>query len=304
MIKECRLILLTLLIIGLMSSFTKDTLVSLESIEVETATVFNYIYASGYIEQSDKNIISIDQNGIVETLNFNIGDSVKKGDIIMVIKKTDYIPYVSAFNIDGNLIGKSDILSTQDEVITIKSNVDGKIISIPDTVGTGVLKGIPFLSVSNSNNLIANIKVSERYAESIAIGQNVILTGEGFSGEIYGNISSISPIAKKEFSILSDNSDVLIDIEVSLNPYQVNLISGLSVSASIQINYKEEAVIIPYTCIFQEERQEYVYLLTENEITKTAITTGYELEDCIEVLYGIKAGDILILANNLGEYYE
>lgn len=278
-----------------------DNAIVLDTKEVEIATVYNNIFASGYIEQSDKNIISIDQNGIVQTLNFSVGDTVLAGDTIMTIQKTDYVPYVSAFSIDGNLIGKSDILSTNDEIITIKSNITGKIISIPDSVGSGIIKGVPFLSVSNSDNLVATISVSERYASVIAVGQEVILTGDGFSGSIYGKISEISPVAKKEFSILNDSSNISIEVTVEFEQDIIDLISGLSVSASIKVDERNEAIIIPYTCVFQEEKQEFVYILQDNIIKKQAITTGYELEENIEVISGLKKGDILILNYDLGE---
>ena len=303
--KEFRLILGTIIIVCLI--FTISNIVSAsDTIKVQTerireATVFNSIVSNGYIEQRDKNLISIDENGIVETVNFKVGDSVAKGDIIMTINKTEIIPTISAFSIDSNLIGRSDILSTNEEKMTIKSNVDGKIMSIPREVGKGIIKGVPFLSISDTDDYVARINISEKYISSVKVGQKVTLKGDGFNGNLQGEVESISPVAKKEIDILGSGSDVKVEVVVAINSNNKNIIPGLSVSAKILVDEKDDALVVPYKAIFQEEKEEYVYVLEENTVVKKRIYTGYELESDIEVTAGLNKNDILILNTDLKE---
>lgn len=299
-ISACFMVISTIFIVAYMfNDGEQSTLVEVADV-IET-NVFNSVIASGYIEQQDKEYVSISQNGIVEKINFSIGDSVKKGDEILVININDLIGEISKESIINVLnIEKSVIFDTNNqEKIKIISNVDGVITKIPEKIGETIITGVPFLTIGSSSDLIAKISIPERYYSQIKVGQSARISGVAFSGEIIGEISQIMPYAKTNFDILGGSGNVIIEAFMEINTLGKNIIPGCSVDAKIIVDKRENALVVPYEAIYQIGKMEYVNVYNNGFVEAKEILTGYELDSGIEVVFGIEKNDIIITTNNV-----
>lgn len=311
--KELIVILLTTGIICLLfvaNSKNTEDIMAVDTSFVAKTTIVNQVIAKGNIEEQTKSYVSINQNGVVNKLNFSLGDSVKKGDEIMTIRTNET---------DSNQVNNSIIDLVSNKNITILdtsnhgeikiiSNVNGVITSIPSVAQESIFSGVPFLSVCNFENLVARVSISEKNIQEVSLNQTVLLTGDSFSGIIYGKVSQIMPYATANYDFLNNSSSVTIEVIVDIENLSKEIIVGCSVEAKIYVSEKKDALIIPFNAIFQEDYKEYVYVLKENQVFKREITTGYEVLENIEVLSGLKFDEEIITSKEIlqgfGVVYE
>lgn len=293
------LIIITVFIINEINS-SKPILVDVVS--PRNTTVYNSISAKGSIIQKNDNFIAINQNGIVDEVYFADFDAVKVGDLLLTIKVTNDFPDISKDNLSNLLNTKTTIIldTFGQEYIEIRSTTNGTILNIPSK-NEQIIKSIPFLSISSNNSVIAVIDIPERYINRVQIGQTVNLTGASFNTTLRGEISEIKPYTKTSFDILNTNTEEKIESEVVISYFSDKLILGASVNAEIIVDKVYDALVLPYSAIFQEDRQEYVLKYVEGISVKTPIETRYELGSEIEVISGISEKDIIILDISIGE---
>lgn len=300
--KETKVISATVLIVFLMFIFGNKT-EEIKKVPVENArrtTVYSSVYSTGIIEEKDKNYVSIDKNGVTTSVNFKVGDSVLKGDTIMSIKTVDFVP-----DIDKNML-LSMITETQDvkmetndnSEIVILSNINGVISKIPSGENQTIIASVPFLAISENEDYVAKLTVNERNIKDIEIGQNVTLSGVSFDGQIQGQVASITPYANANLNFLDSSSSVSIDVFVDITN-QVSIIKGCTVDAKITVDKHSNTIVIPFSAVFQEDGKEYVYIYDNGYARKEYVTTGYELDNDIEIVSGVLDDDIVILTKDV-----
>lgn len=304
--KEIKLILSIFGVILLFFAYKSqktENIVAVDTVFAEKTSIINQIVANGNIEEQNKSYISINQNGIVENIFFSVGDSVKKGDVVLTIKTND-LQLNQSVNSVIDLIGNKNItiLDTKNSgEIEIISNVNGVITSIPSVSNESIVSGVPFLSICDQDNLIARVSISEKNIKEAKVGQSVLMTGDSFNGFIHGKITQIMPYTTTNLDILSGNNTVLVEAIIEFENYKKDIIVGCSIEAKITIDEKINAITVPFYAIFQENTQEYVYILENNVVFKQEITTGYEVFDKIEVLSGLEGDEILVVSENVFE---
>lgn len=177
----------------------------------------------------------------------------------------------------------------------VKSPMSGIVTSINITDGDFSSPTVPLVTISNVNYLQVNAQVDELYIDKIKVGQKVIIKGNGFSSVYSGNVSQIYPTANQ---IVTDTGtrtvvNVLIDV---INPNS-ELKPGLTANIDIITADNKQATTVPYEAINEDDNnKEFVYIFKNNRVYKTFITTGVEYDNCIEILSGIKIGDIIVLS--------
>ncbi|MFI3228154.1 MAG: HlyD family efflux transporter periplasmic adaptor subunit [Clostridia bacterium] len=307
--KGILLILVTLSIIFLVLNKNRTNLdenMEIQTIFAEKSTIINQIIAKGNIEEKNKSYVCINQNGIVEKVNFVLGDKVSTGDILMTVKSND-LQYNQTNNSIFDLFSNKSITILDTGNVgefDIISNVNGVITSIPTNVGESILSGVPFLSICDTENLIARVSISEKNVKETKIGQEVIITGDSFEEEIYGEIIQIMPYTTTNLDILSSSNTVTVEAIVELDEFAQEIIIGCSIEAKITVDEKNDAITVPFDAIFQENTQEYVYILENNTIFKREIVSGYEVEEKIEIISGITQGEQIVIAGDVFDGQE
>lgn len=300
--KNILIILATVLIICILSEFSSDNTQIVEVITPRFATVYNSISVKGKIEKKNEDFISINQNGTIIEVNFQENDQIYVGDIILTIKTQDFISDISKENLFMMLNTNENIVLdvVNEDIIHIKSNINGKISSIANA-NSSVIKGIPFLSVIEGDLMSVVIEIPERYINKVVIGQTVNMTGSSFNQMLNGVIVDIKSYTKVSFDILGNNSEAKIEATVDIINNQSNLITGASVDADIVVDKIYNAVVVPYSVIFQEEKQEYIMLSVEGIATKISVQTRYELSNEVEIISGVSINDIIIMDTTIKE---
>ncbi|MBK5200771.1 MAG: hypothetical protein JJE21_04460, partial [Spirochaetaceae bacterium] len=85
-----------------------------------------------------------------------------------------------------------------------------------------------------------------------------------------------------------------LGITIEFEDVNNEILPGMYSSNRIITKIINDTLIIPSTSIFAKENQFYVYVITNNRIKKTPIKKGLETYDNVQVLSGLKEGDIIV----------
>lgn len=93
-----------------------------------------------------------------------------------------------------------------------------------------------------------------------------------------------------------------MDVIVDFDRLDDQIKSGFSVKAVIETAPKKEFYTLPYECIEQDEKGEYVYIYQYGKAWKKYIETGIEKTDTVEIKSGIEWDDRVIANASKAEH--
>lgn len=200
------------------------------------------------------------------------------------------VQFLSAKNQKDALEKNLATLDAQIAMYTVKSPINGTIESVDIKVGQTAAPGIPLFKVVNLNQLKVVADVAESYSGKINTGDKVIVEFPDVNKKIESRITFASRII--------DQLNRTFHIEIAcpgLTEIKPNMLAKLQI-----VDYaKKKALSIPTNCIQSTEDMQYVVLaITENGKTtakRQTIKTGHSGGDRIEVLDGLKEGDVVIV---------
>jgi len=150
-----------------------------------------------------------------------------------------------------------------------------------------------------SDDFIVKVTISENDIFKISENNEALITFDAYSGlEFDGRVVEIIPISVNDGGITS--FDVSIEFEAGED---IDIYYGLSANASIITQKAEDILYVPIQSVYKEDGKSFVDLLTtfdvepENiieAIEKTEVTTGINDYLYIEIISGLKEGDIIV----------
>ncbi|KKR91199.1 MAG: Efflux transporter, RND family, MFP subunit [Candidatus Falkowbacteria bacterium GW2011_GWA2_41_14] len=210
----------------------------------------------------------------------------------------------------ANLKAGTDILDLQSQELAIKQKenalLDAKekladyYIRAPFTgiiTGTNVKKGDSLSSGAVIATLItkqqmAEIPLNEVDAAKIKIGQKATLSFDAIEGlNITGQIGEIDMLGTVSQGVVTYNVKILFDTQ------DERVKPGMSVSASIVIDIKQNVVMVPNSAIKSSNETYYVEMPNETDPTQPrqqSVEIGLVNDTSTEIISGLKEGDQII----------
>ena len=196
----------------------------------------------------------------------------------------------------------SQITSIEKQLSKIKSlekaPIAGVVTEINVMKGGYTMSGQPAFTIIDAENLQINATVNEYNTRGLAIGQIVKITGEalGDDQELSGEITAIAPIATK----VQGSSGIETVVEVTITPKDGKglLKPGLNVDCDITTQEKKGVVLAEFNIFMDDkDRKQYVMLIDRENMTlkKQYVTLGIYSDMTVEVLDGLKAGDMVVV---------
>ena len=161
-----------------------------------------------------------------------------------------------------------------------------------------VVKGGGIIYISGKDEFMLRAAVREGDINSVRENQSAVLCGEAIGdGDYTAVVTEISPAAyrREAGGIAETVVDVILRID---NPYEFKdrlIRPGYTAEAAINVGESREILLVPYEAISQDEKGEYVLVLTGNTAIRKDIVTGAELADGTELLSGARETDELIM---------
>lgn len=303
--------------------------VSVENIKLKSIQQFVSTTGTAKAVYETELSSEIEGNYILQTnpktgRNFQLGDRVQKGQVIVKLENAEYL---NGLNIESTKLDleiseqeyqkqKSlyekggvtllEMRNSEVSMITAKNNYEraqiqlakmqviapfsGVIVALPYyTESTRVAAGESMVSLMNYNKMYVEINLPEKNISEVTTGQEAMITNYTLTNDtLTGHITELSPIISEETRTFTGKLEI-DNPDLKLRP-------GMFIKANIITAQKDSTIVIPKDVIMTGSRGKYVFIVGRNSAADDRrITTGISNQDEIEVLDGLSQNDRLII---------
>ncbi len=152
----------------------------------------------------------------------------------------------------------------------------------------GDLSAGPLVSIADSGILKSEVLIADRHLQYLADGLPVVFAtshypGEFFTGEVISFSSSVDPVSG------------LVSVIIQFHDDSGRLRSGMSGTATLGLQIRENAVVLPLGVLLHEDDFTWEAVLVVNNTAEIVpIETGIRSGTSIEITEGVQAGDSVI----------
>jgi membrane fusion protein (multidrug efflux system) len=308
--------------------------VSVKVAQVERSGIKSTIHAVGAVAAINQAKISAKIPGKVEQILAEEGDRMKAGQTLLRLEHTDMLLTVrqaqAAVSMAEANYSKAETewhraqelmhtgITSQQQFDLAKSSFDIAAASIKQAeadlglarnqlesaevttlfggtvthryidLGERVNPGQPLFEVAEIDPVEIEIGVSDRRFSELKLGQAVIVTVDGYPDmEFHGTVKKIRPAIDP----MTRTFKVTVGIS---NPDEL-LKPGMFARAEIQIDYRENTLVMRRAALLEEEGKYYAVAVRDGRAYRAEISPGYRDGDLVEVLDGLLEGDQVVL---------
>jgi membrane fusion protein, macrolide-specific efflux system len=254
------------------------------------------VLATGNVQPNNELAVFPAIAGRIEQILIKEGDTVKKGQTLMVLSSTERATLLDEAEAQGPKVYKHWQKLYQASPLLSPEN--GQIIWLPTVPGQVVSTGVTMMVMSD--HLIVNTQVDETDLAQIKMGQKATITLDAYPNqEFIGTVKRIS-----YFSVLVNN---VTTYEVDVWPDEVPpfMRSGMTANVVFNTSEKDDVLTIPAEAVQQQNGQSGVIVPAEKKGDKPVfkpIQTGVTDGKQIEVVSGLNEDDkILIKTFSVGQ---
>lgn len=273
------------------------------AIEVENTTALENLIYTGTIEYSNSYACTAKGTGMVQSVLVNDGDFVSNGDPIIVcyqteseISKSDIMSAITSNNYDS----LTSMFEKDASVIVYNAEADGIISGLDTEEGSVFQKGQSLFKISPEDSYQIQVNVTEKDIPKVEIGQAVKIDCKAVSKILSGTVHSIGSSAKQ--TTTTTGKETTIKVIIIINDECEEIKTGYTASCSINVEKKENTLLIPYNSLGTDKNNEnFVYILSNGVLKQHYVVCGKEYNNGVEVINGLKEGDIILSEISEGE---
>ena len=172
----------------------------------------------------------------------------------------------------------------------INSPISGHVMSINESLsvpGSGLSESEELFIVADMEEVYLDLDVYEQYVGQLEVGSRMLVTVGTTTVE--AEITHIGKIATMD----SDGLSAMITVR-AVPVEDVSLTMGASAVATITLGVKEDTLILPRGSYLTTGSQKYIYKIDGSEAYRTEVSFGEIQGSQVEIINGLKAGDIVI----------
>jgi RND family efflux transporter MFP subunit len=150
-----------------------------------------------------------------------------------------------------------------------------------------IAKNTALITVANRSLTYVDLEVNEEYAANLSVGQKIEVT--------VGSTAFNATITQIGKTAAMSSDGLTATVSVRTKPVDnVTLTPGASAVATLSLGEKEKALTLPRGAWLTTGNQKYVFKIEGNKAYKTEITVGEIQGTKVEILTGLKKGDVVI----------
>ncbi len=300
---------------------------------VEVSTLSETVNIYCRLESTSEAVVSLSFPGIIEEVLVSTGDSVKLGERLVFLRSDDgyramvsdaaavlSVSRASKEYAEENLyraqqlaengaISAGEFQRIETEAATAEASfqrasagytasansarsgyvtapfdgVVGRVYASDGNVASG-----PLMTVSGSGAVQAELLAAPRHIHKLRVGLPVVFTTDHFPGLFFpGSIVSVSEMA--------DPVSGMVAITAQFPDSSGNLVPGLTGTAAVMLETRENAVVVPAGMMtFIEDSKMEVALVKDGQAVIRQVETGIRNGVFYEIVTGLALGDTLI----------
>ena len=293
--------------------------------EVSLGSVSSYVSATANLVAENEVMVLAEAEGRLAELRVEEGDFVERGQVLAVLVRDDeQIAFDKAdvraananlsFDRAKRLATQGMIPQEQLEQATmdhrlaqqelaeakwvlqkteIEAPFTGRLTTRNVTVGQHIRPGDELFVVTDFDPLVARIYLPEKDIVGLAEDRDVRITLQADEGvQFEGRIRQISPVVDIA------TGTVKLTIEAIQPPRAVR--PGGFVTVDIVRETRDRAVLLPREAVIRELKRAHVFVAKDDIVVKRDIALGLEEGENVEVVSGLEAGEVVVVAGQGG----
>lgn len=169
----------------------------------------------------------------------------------------------------------------------IVSPIDGVVMQRFVQTGDIVGGASRMFTVADVATLVTQLPVSELEVPFLREGSEVLVRVDALGRDVPGRIRRIFPAA--------DSVSRLVPVEVAISgAQQAGLKPGFSVRVTLNLDERNNALVIPTRAVVGAAGGQSVYVIREGRAERRRVRVGMDLDGKMEVFEGLVAGDTII----------
>lgn len=316
----------------MMSQYMKSFANPIKTVSVVKAEYQNWqpkLKAVGSLRAVQGVDVTTDITGLVRTIEFAPGSTVKKGDILVKLgfdvemaqlhslqasrdlaqinyqrdKEQYAIKAVSKAVLDSdeaNLKSATAQVEQQEAVIAkkiIRAPFDGRLGISNVNLGQYINAGDKVVTLQSLDPIYVDFYLPQQFLSQVSLNQVVTIVSDAFPDLSFkGKITTINPIV--------DTDTRNVQVEATVENSEQKLLPGMYGQTSIIIGEVQQQVTLPQSAISYNPYGDLVYIVKETGKNKKGepiltasqafIKVGDSRGDQIAILEGVKAGDLIV----------
>jgi len=169
----------------------------------------------------------------------------------------------------------------------VYSPINGIVAKRHVDIGAMASAATPVVTVVSVSPMVIEAQASERDIARIRRGSPVNVTVDSLPGQIFaGRVMRISPLLDPQ------TRNGLVEIEI---PNRNGMLKGeMFARIELDLGSQRETALLPRDALVYRGEQPGVYVIESEKAKFQPVATGLTQEDKVEVVNGLKAGDVVI----------
>jgi len=296
----------------------KGQSMNVNGILVQPQTFDNNLSLSGSIEANEQVEIRSEVSGIVESINFNEGSTVSKGQLLFKVndielraqlgqaktreglaaeneRRANLLLKKEAISQEEYDISRADYKSAQAQSQLINAQISktsvrapfsGKIGLRSISAGTFITPDVLVARLVNIGKLKITFSIPEKYATQVRMNSNLSFKVAGSDAKYVAKVYAIEPevqVATRTLQVraLADNKDG-------------KLLPGTFADVELPLDIIKDAIVVPTEAIVPVQNGKKVFISQNGKAKEVMVETATRTDASILVLSGLKAGDTLL----------
>jgi len=298
--------------------------VSVDVAKVVTLKLVDDINAVGSIRSNESVVIRPEVSGRIVRLNFNDGQHVKKGQLLVAFDATVNEAEVlqakaelgiARANYERSLdLAKQKFISerARDESLANVQVLDAKlalaqarlsklaikapfsgIVGIRNvSVGDYVKDGADLINLEDISSVKVDFRVPEKYADLVHNGQAIEVLVDALPGRPFrAKVDAVDPQV--------DNSGRSASLRGRIENPEGKLKPGMFARVRLILSERDNALVVPEEAIVPQGAKVTVWKVVDGKAVRTEVKTGLRRAAQVEIVQGLQAGDLVVTAGQI-----
>jgi len=232
--------------------------------------------------------------GIIDEVKVDKETYVDAGDVMFVRRDAKYNQeYLDLLEKRQEKVEEIRELKEYQKDPVMTSEFDGYIVSMDALEGMPYEKDQQFCTIADAETLYLKAEIDELDIDGVKVGQTATVVFDAFEEEAYeGVVEKISGVGNNTGGVTTYTVTIAMDGEARLK-------NGMSATATILMEEKEDALLIPVDAIETIDGEKYVQVADGAETQQHRVTLGLVNEEYAEVTEGLSEGEqVVVIARN------
>jgi HlyD family secretion protein len=240
--------------------------------KLEKQNLFDLLIFPARIETNTHGVILSEVAGVIDTLDANFGDKVKKGQLLAKIRNLDPV--------------------YRYRPVEVRSTIDGVLSASNVTRGTHVSIGQELFQVVDPTDFKITIEAASQDLSLLSVGDVGKLSLRGFDHKPEVRVIGISPIVN------SATGTARVELALKDEDKKQILPIGAIGRVEIQTN-SNEGMVVMNDAVFYRGQKSYARITSAEGIVEIKeVALGRKRSDKVEILEGLQEGELLVLRSS------